>query len=62
MKDHDTQRELLKETVSSTKALEVATHIEMGAQNQQKLNQNLNTNAQSVNIFINFQGGNRKAN
>ena len=45
MQDHDTQRELLKETVLSIKALEGAIHIEMGSQNQQKINQNLNTNA-----------------
>ena len=31
--DYDTQKELLKETVSPTKALEIAIHLEMGAQN-----------------------------
>ena len=49
MLDLDTQKELPKETVSLTKALEAAIHMEMGAQYQQKRNQNLNTNAQSVN-------------
>ena len=62
MQDHDTQRGLLKETVSPTKALEIAIHLEMGSQNQQKINQNLNTNAQSVNIVNSFQEGNSNAN
>ena len=35
MQDHDTQRDLLKETILPTKALEDAIHTEMGAQNQQ---------------------------
>ena len=39
MQDHDAQRELLKEIVSPSKALEVAKLKEMGAQNQQKINQ-----------------------
>ena len=30
MQDHDTHRELLKETVSPTKALEAAMHMENG--------------------------------
>ena len=62
MQDVDTQRERLKKTVSPTKALEVAVHIEMGAQNQQKINQNLNINAQLVNVVNNFQGHNCKVN
>ena len=37
MLDFDTQKELPKEIVSPTKALEVAIHMEKGAQNQQKL-------------------------
>ena len=49
MQDHGTQRELLRETVSPTKALEVAIQIEMGAKNHQKIKQNLNTTAHSVN-------------
>ena len=36
--------------------------MEMGADNQQKINQNLNTTAQSVNAINNFQGRNRLAN
>ena len=36
MMDNDTQKELLKETVSPPKALEVAIQIEIGAQDQQK--------------------------
>ena len=62
MQDHDTQRELLKETASPTKALEVAIPMEMGAQSQQKINQNFSTTAQSVNAVNNFQGRNRNAN
>ena len=62
MQDNDTQKELLKESVSPTKALEVAVHIKIGAQNQEKLNQNLNTTAKSVNAVNNFQGRNRNAN
>ena len=56
MQDHDTQRELLKETVSPKKVLEVAKHMEMGPQNQRKINQNFNTTAQLVNGVKNFQG------
>ena len=62
MQDHDFQRKFLKETVSPIKAPEVAIHLEMGAQNQQKINQNLNTNAQSVNDVNNLQGLNCNAN
>ena len=59
----NTQRELLKETVWPTKAVEVAICMEGGgAQNRQKLNQNSNTNAQLLNIVNNFQERNRKAN
>ena len=38
MRDHDTQRELLKQSASPSKALELAIHMEMGVQNQQKIN------------------------
>ena len=62
IRDYDTRKELLKETVSSTKALEIAIHMEMGAQNQQKTNQNLNTNAQSVKTVSNYQGRNQTTN
>ena len=62
MLEYDTQKELLKETVSPTKAPEIATLMEMGSQNQQKINQFLNTNAHSVNIVNNFQGRNRTTN
>ena len=37
--DNETQKELLKETVEPTKALEIAIQVETGAQNQQKINQ-----------------------
>ena len=36
MLDYDTLKELLKETMPPTKALEIAIHIEMGAQNHQR--------------------------
>ena len=62
MLDYDTQKELLKETVSPIKAPEIAIHMEMAAQNQQKINQNLKTNAQSVDIVNNFQERNRTTN
>ena len=62
MQDHDSQRELLKETVSPAKALEIAIYMEMRMQNQQKFNLNLNTNAQSVNIVNFFQGRKRNVN
>ena len=58
----DTQKELFKETVSPMKAPEIAIHMEMGAQNQQKINQNLKTNAQSKDIVNNFQERNRTTN
>ena len=38
MIDHETQKELVKETVEPSKALEIAIQMEMGAQNQQKIN------------------------
>ena len=62
MIDHETQKELLKETVEPSKALETAIQIEMGAQNQQKINQNLSSTTNSVNIVNNYQTRNRKAN
>ena len=58
MFDFDTQKELLKETVPP----KVAIHLEIGAQNQQKINQNFNTNAQSVKIVNNFLGRNLTTN
>ena len=54
MLEFDTQKELLKENVSPTKALEVAIHMKMRSQNQQKTNQNFNTNDQSLNKVNNF--------
>ena len=62
MLDFETQKELLRETVSSTKALKIAIHMKMGALNQQKINQNLNTTAQSVNIVNSFQNPHRTTN
>ena len=61
MRDNETQKELLKETVDSTKALEVAIQMEMGAQNQQKENQNLALTTNSVNAVNTFQTRNRNA-
>ena len=55
MQDHDTQRELLKETVSPTKALKVAKHMEMEAQNQQKINQNSNTTRNRLMLLTIFK-------
>ena len=48
--------------MSATKRHEVAIHQEMGPQNQQKINQDLTTNAQPLNIVNNFQGRNRTTN
>ena len=62
MLEYDTQKELLKETVSPTKALEIATLMEMGSQNKQKINHTLNTNPHSVNIVYNFHWRNRTTN
>ena len=59
---HDTQRELLKKIVSRIKAPEIAIRIEMRAQIQQIMNQNLTTKAQSVKIVNNFEGRNRNTN
>ena len=62
MLDHETQKELLKETVEPPKALEIAVQIEMGAQNQQKINQNLMSDTSSVNFINSNQVRNRNAN
>ena len=62
MIDHETQKELLKETVEPSKALEIAIQMEMGAQNQQKINQNLMPTTNSVNSVNNYQPCNRNAN
>ena len=55
MMDNETQKELLNETVEPTKALEVAIQMEMGARNQQKINQNLALTTNSVNAVNTFQ-------
>ena len=62
MLDFKTQEALIEKTVSSTKALEITTHMAMGAQNQQKINQILNTDTESVNIVNLFQNHNRTTN
>ena len=62
MLDHETQKELLKETVDPPKALEIAIQMEMGAQNQQKINQNLMSGNTSVNYINNNSMRNRNAN
>ena len=63
MLDYETQKELLKKTLSPTKALELTIRKKMGAQNQQKIHQILkNKNNQSVNIVNNFQNRNRPEN
>ena len=61
MMDNETQKELLKETVERTKAFEVAIQMEMGAQNQQKINQNLAQTTNSVNAVNTFGTGNLNA-
>ena len=60
--DHETQKELLKGTVEPSKALEIAIQMEMGAQNQQKINQNLLSGTNSVKAINSNQIRNRKAN
>ena len=62
MLDHETQKELLKETVEPPKALEIAIQMEMGTQNQQKINQNLMSGTSSVNFINSNQVRNRNAN
>ena len=62
MIDHETQKELLKETVEPSKALEIAIQMEMGAQNQQKINQNLLSGTNSVKAINSNQIRNRNAN
>ena len=62
MIDHQTQKELLKETVEPSKALEIAIQMEMGAQNQQKINQILMSGSSSVKLINNHQIRNRNAN
>ena len=62
MIDHETQKELLKETVEPSKSLEIAIQMEMGAQNQQKINQNLMPATNSVNVVNNYLPRNRNAN
>ena len=62
MTDHETQKELLKETVESSKALEIAIQMEMGAQNQHKIKQILMSGSNSVNLINNYQIRNRNTN
>ena len=62
MIDQETQKELIKEAVEPRKALEIAIQIEMGAQNQQKINQSLMPAKNSVNVVNNYQPRNRNAN
>ena len=62
MIDHETQKELLKERVEPSKALEIAIQMEMGAQNQQEINQNLMSGTNSVNSINSNQIRNRNAN
>ena len=62
MIDHETQKELLKETVEPYEALEIAIQMEMRAQYQQKINQNLMSTTTSVNVVNNYQTRNRNAN
>ena len=62
MMDNETQKELLKETVEPTKALEVAIQMEMRAQNQQKINKHLALTTNSVNAVNTFQTRNRNVN
>ena len=52
MQNKDIQRELLKETVESDKALAIAINIEMGTLNQLKMNAKLN----SIQRLIKYNG------
>ena len=61
MIDHETQKELLKEAVEPSKALEIAIQMQMGAQNQQKINQILMSGTNSVNSINSNQIRNRNA-
>ena len=62
MIDHETQKEVLKETVEPSKALEIIIQMEMGAHNQQKINQNLMPTTNSLNVVNNYQPRNCNAN
>ena len=62
MIDHETQKELLKGTVEPSKALQIAIQMEMGPQNQQKINQNVMSGTNSVNSINSNQIRNRNAN
>ena len=62
MIDHETQKELLNKKVEPSKALEIAIQMEMGAQNQQKINQNLMSGTNSVNSINSNHIRNRNAN
>ena len=62
MIDHQTQKEELKETVEPSKALEIAIQMEVRAQNQQKINQNLLSGSNSEKLVNNHQIRNRNAN
>ena len=62
MIDDETQKELLKEKLEPSKALEISFQMEMGAQNHQKINQNLMPATNSVNVVNNYQQRNRNAN
>ena len=57
------QKKLIKETVTPSEALEIATHMELGAKKQQKVHQNLNEcKTQWVNIVNNYQSCNPNVN
>ena len=62
MIDHETQKELLKETVEPSKVFEIAIQMQMGTQNQQQISQNLMPATNSVNVVNNYQPRNRNAN
>ena len=61
MIDHETQKELLKEIVEPSKAFKKAIQMEMGAQNQQQISQNLMPATNSVNVVNNYQQRNRNS-
>ena len=68
IRDKDTQKELHKEAVTPTKAVETTIHKKMGFKQQmgnsyKKINQNANiNNTQSVKIFKNYQNRNHNKN
>ena len=67
MLDEDIQRELLRDTVDSERALSIAKNMQMGHQNQQRISSNNNNSAtgstiNAVQSFNRFRGANAREN